>query len=227
MVVPHTLKTSISHVTRVAEKGYAEYIVQAIDRRGAWVLCRRYSQFRELRNALRSIPLCPSCTSLVANNYITKRFPRRRLFSTNSERTIEERRVLLALFLDVVTLGVRVCGDASCMTRDLVHNFLVMPHEEPGPRLLGLASDPWSVPLLTETPELCSSDTSPVLGYTKKDRPRTKLVAGPVGKANVSMRARIARLRQRSATKPARSRSKMETTLATIQEGCPDTSLSF
>ncbi|KDO26520.1 hypothetical protein SPRG_07922 [Saprolegnia parasitica CBS 223.65] len=227
MMVLHTLKTSISHVTHIAEKGYAEYMVQAIDRRGAWVLCRRYSHFRELRNALRSIPLCTSCTSLVANNSITKRFPRRRLFSSNAQRTLDERCARLARFLDVVTLGVRVCGDASCMARDLVHSFLVMPHEEPGQGVLHPRRD--SIPLLTESPasfandELPVLDALPVLGYTKKDRPRAKLVVRPVEAPKVAMRTRIARLwQQRPVTKPFRSRTTMEVTLATIQEGHPD-----
>ncbi|OQR86348.1 hypothetical protein ACHHYP_20492 [Achlya hypogyna] len=196
------LKTSISHVTAPAAKGFAEYVVQIVDHRGAWILCRRYSQFRELRDAFRRMPLCSSCSKLVRDNYITKHFPPRRPFGSASHKTLDERRVLLALFLNVATASAQRCGDIECTARDLVHNFLVMPHEEP------VDSSP-DMPMLSADVD-STRDASPMLGFTRKDR---QSLRKSISRKVVQLRG-DAELKRR--TPPPRR--KTQTTLATIEE---------
>ncbi|KDO26519.1 hypothetical protein SPRG_07921 [Saprolegnia parasitica CBS 223.65] len=101
----YEMKTSISHVATAPEH-HAQYVVRVADPRTettAWFLYKRYSEFRGLRDALSQLHLCPHCAS--ATQAITKQFPRRHLFSSTSERVLDDRKVRLHHFLEVLSMA--------------------------------------------------------------------------------------------------------------------------
>ncbi|OQS05291.1 hypothetical protein THRCLA_02555 [Thraustotheca clavata] len=244
------MKTSISHVTKPAAAGvhaHTQYVVRVADTRSettAWLLYKRYSEFRQLRDALLHANLCESCTRLTKENYITNRFPRRHLFTSSSERVLDERKIGLGLFLDIVTIAVRRCTDPACSCRMLLEDFLVLPEMRYtfiDVQLEGAASEKITVdqPSVTkemQMPEpetyhrhsLPNMETKSLLEFNRKDRTARNSFPGKSSAAAVKRQAhrssseRIKRLKQEiealSLYRHAPAPRKMKPSLATIEE---------
>ncbi|OQS05299.1 hypothetical protein THRCLA_02554 [Thraustotheca clavata] len=152
------VNATITHIHKSATTGlgsYAEYVIRVVDHDGVqsftWTLHRRYSEFRALRDALLQVPLCPSCTALIQRNTMIQPFPRRHWFTSKTARVLEERRVLLALFLNTMTKVVHQCSAANCPTRTLMESFLELRQEKypvEDPDVMPMLQDELSPPSL-------------------------------------------------------------------------------
>ncbi|KDO18238.1 hypothetical protein SPRG_16343, partial [Saprolegnia parasitica CBS 223.65] len=101
--------------------------------------------FRGLRDALSQLHLCPHCAS--ATQAITKQFPRRHLFSSTSERVLDDRKVRLHHFLEVLSMAAGRCVDAACVLRGQWQSFLDVPDlkQHKGARISAAAVAPTSL----------------------------------------------------------------------------------
>ncbi|OQR86351.1 hypothetical protein ACHHYP_10633 [Achlya hypogyna] len=248
--VLRSMKTTISHVSKPAATGaHTQYVVRVADTRTettAWLLYKRYSEFRSLRDALLHASLCASCTRLTQENYITNRFPRRHLFASGTERVLTERKVGLGLFLDVVTIAVRRCADPACPSRMLLEDFLVLPEmrftfidmqlDDAAPAKTAGEVKPPTKTMQMPAPEpatyhrhsLPNMESAALLGFNRKDRAARNSFPGRASTSAVKRSAhrssseRIKRLKQELAVQsmyraPAAPR-KMKPSLATIEE---------
>ncbi|EQC32814.1 hypothetical protein SDRG_09352 [Saprolegnia diclina VS20] len=244
-----SMKTSISHVSKPAGAGahtHTQYVVRVADTRTettAWLLYKRYSEFRALREAYLHATLCASCASLTQENYITTRFPRRHLFASSSERVLAERKVGLGLFLDIVTVAVRRCADPACASRSLLEDFIVLPEmrytfidmqldETATEKAMAAAPSPAKQMSMPE-PEtyhrhsLPNMETKSLLEFNRKDRTARNSFPGKSStavkrQAHRSSSERIKRLKQELAVlamyRPPTAPRKMKPSLATIEE---------
>ncbi|OQS05296.1 hypothetical protein THRCLA_20663 [Thraustotheca clavata] len=225
----HNMKAVITHVMKPMKnvREYAEYAIQVIDVRGAWVAYKRYSEFRALREDFLDNYLCPSCVASIRENWIVKHFPRRKVFTSRTNKTLHERKHLLALFLETIVLAVQTCSDMECTSSTVMHDFLDIPGMKIP--IIKLEED---IPMLSESKfqdidTIRAADLTPVVGFSKKER-RTYARKSSFTVKNQVLnlnKDHALRLRQQSITcaitTSAPPRKKMKITLATIEEVRP------
>ncbi|OQR86333.1 hypothetical protein ACHHYP_10632 [Achlya hypogyna] len=152
------MKTSISHVATAPEVR-AQYVVRVADPRTettAWFLYKRYSEFRTFRDALVQLRLCTACRR--TTQAIVEQFPRRHIFSSKTERVLDERKIRLNHFLEIVASAVQRCDDTSCIVRSLWQEFLDVPDLKKRPlRRMSAAA-------------LANTEATSLLEFVRKDR---------------------------------------------------------
>ena len=126
------MNTCISHVSKPVVGGaHTQYVIRVSDERTkatSWLVYKRYSEFRTFRDALvQSTDLCRSCQLITMELSVVKKFPRKHLWTSNTESVLAERKQGLNDFLEVVTQCVRRCKDPACVSRTLLEAFIVIP----------------------------------------------------------------------------------------------------
>ncbi|CAH0476334.1 unnamed protein product [Peronospora belbahrii] len=133
---PRVLHTTIAHVSKPSATGahtHTQFLVRVSDERSPdfnWIVYRRYSEFRNFKlalgEAIKTRDMCAHC-AIMSKRTCFVLFPHRRFFGNLREKTLEERRVGLNAFLDVVAKHARTCRESmTCQTRPLMDKFLMV-----------------------------------------------------------------------------------------------------
>ncbi|CAK4174366.1 unnamed protein product [Aphanomyces euteiches] len=126
VVHERALSTSINSIIKEEHLLYG-IMVQYLDRR--WVIYKRYSEFRRLRESLLTLTSAAKCTCRCLHLPLSSlAFPKKKLFSTKSDQVASERRASLGRFLDVtLTLlgnSMLECEATDCPIVPLLKTFL-------------------------------------------------------------------------------------------------------